>query len=58
LQITFPFPCGPAAQLTPPCPEQQPLVASAKTGIENETAKNTASVAKIDRSFENLIFID
>ena len=27
LHITCPFPCGPAAQLTPPWPEQQPLVA-------------------------------
>ncbi len=39
LQITCPFPCAPAEQLTPPWPEQQPLVASTVEARKNE-AKN------------------
>ena len=47
LQITFPLPCGPEEQLTPPCDEQQPLLASTTTvrsekkRINNERILNT-----------------
>ena len=48
LQITFPFDCGPAAQLTPPWLEQHPLLAKIILGeIRNNKTKIEVTVVNI-----------